>query len=41
MPAPAHAIQAIHAALPAKLDLGLSAAAPLTITYGFEDQQSS
>jgi serralysin len=41
MPAPAHAIAAIQAALPAKLDPWNGTAGPLTVTYGFEDQQSS
>jgi serralysin len=41
MPAPAHAIAAIHTPLPAKLDPWQGTASPLTITYGFEDQQSS
>ncbi|HYE47197.1 MAG TPA: M10 family metallopeptidase C-terminal domain-containing protein, partial [Caulobacter sp.] len=41
MPAPAHAIAAIHAALPAKLDVWPATPGPLTITYAFEDQQSS
>lgn len=41
MPAPAHAIDALHAALPARLDVWDAAAGPLTITYAFEEQQSS
>ena len=40
MPAPAHAIAAVQAPLPARLDVW-PAAGPLTVTYAFEDQQSS
>ena len=41
MPAPAHAIAAVQAPLPAKLDVWAGTAGPLTITYAFEDQQSA
>jgi hypothetical protein len=40
MPAPAHAINAVQAALPAKLDVWPAPSAQLTVTYAFEDQQS-
>jgi serralysin len=40
MPAPAHAIAAIHAALPFKLDVW-TPGQPLTITYAFEGEQSA
>lgn len=41
MPAPDHAIDAIQAALPARLDPWSGTTAPLTITYAFEHEQSS
>jgi serralysin len=41
MPAPASAIDAVQAPLPFRLDVWPAAGATLTITYGFEDQQSS
>lgn len=41
MPAPEYAIDAVQADLPAVLDVWhVAAAAPLTITYAFEAQQS-
>ncbi|MCR5875816.1 M10 family metallopeptidase C-terminal domain-containing protein [Phenylobacterium sp. J426] len=42
MPAPAEAIAAIHAALPARLDVwGPTPDQPLTITYAFKSEQSA
>src|SRR5687768_3512020 len=42
MPAPAYAIDAVQAPLPAPLDIWhVATAAPLTFTYAFEAQQSS
>jgi serralysin len=41
VPTPAHVIAAVQAALPVKLDVWGATAAPLAITYAFEDQQSS
>ena len=41
MPAPAHALDAVQAPLPAKLDVWSATTGPLTITYAFENQQSS
>jgi serralysin len=41
LPAPAHAIAAVQAPLPAKLDVWPAIPGPLTITYAFEDEQSS
>ncbi|MCR5879336.1 M10 family metallopeptidase C-terminal domain-containing protein [Phenylobacterium sp. J367] len=41
MPAPAYAIAAVQTALPVKLDPWAGAAGTLTITYAFENEQSS
>lgn len=41
MPAPVHAIEAIQTALPIPLGVWPAGSGTLTITYGFEDQQSS